>query len=222
MCVRRLLIVDDDPAMRKLFRLNLADDYEIIDTDDAEHALGLALEHKPDAILLDLRMPKFSGFDLCRTFSSLSKTHLIPIFVVSGDQDAATADACKELGAAGLSEKPIDFDALKARLSKVKRHIAVPRSEVRVQLSIPLKLCGVDIHGAKFDETAVTENVSLSGFLCRCVAELQKDSVVQVFLARGSNKSAGQARCVRSEEPEGSGTQYGFRFIEKTSEWILQ
>jgi DNA-binding response OmpR family regulator len=221
MCVRRLLIVDDDEAIRKLFRLNLADDYEIIDTDDAEHALGLAMEHKPDAILLDLRMPKFSGFDLCRTFSSLSKTQLIPIFVVSGDQGATTADACKELGAAGFFEKPIDFDALKARLSKVKRQFAVPRSEVRVQLSIPLMLRGVDIHGKQFEETAVTENVSLSGFLCRCPAELQKDSVVQVFLAQAGSKLAGRARCVRSEKSEGSGTQYGFRFIEKTPEWIL-
>ncbi|HYL69584.1 MAG TPA: response regulator [Candidatus Limnocylindria bacterium] len=220
--MRRLLIVDDDAAVRKLFRLNLADDYEIIDTDDAEHALGLALEHKPDAILLDLRMPKFSGFDLCRTFSSLSKTHLIPIFVVSGDQGATTADACKELGAAGFFGKPVDFEALKARLSKIKRHIAVPRSEVRVQLAVPLKLRGLDIHGSPFEETAITENVSLSGFLCRCVAELQKDSVVQVFLARGSNKPAGEARCVRTEKSEGSGSQYGFRFIEKTSEWILQ
>ena len=219
--MRRLLIVDDDEAIRKLFRLNLADDYEIIDTDDAENALGLAMEHKPDAILLDLRMPKFSGFDLCRTFSSLSKTQLIPIFVVSGDQEATTADACKELGAAGFFEKPIDFDALKARLSKLKRQFAVPRSEVRVQLSIPLKLSGVDIHGKQFDETAVTENVSLSGFLCRCAAELQKGSVVQVFLARAGSKPAGRARCVRSDKSEGSGRQYGFRFIEKTPEWIL-
>lgn len=220
--MRRLLIVDDDEAVRKLFRLNLADDYEIIDTDDAEHALGLAMEHKPDAILLDLRMPKFSGFDLCRTFSSLSKTHLIPIFVVSGEQAATTADACKELGAAGFFEKPIDFDALKARLSKVKRQFAVPRSEVRVHLSIPLKLRGVDIHGKQFEETAITEDVSLSGFLCRCAAELQKDSVVQVFLAHSGSKPAGRARCVRSEKSDGSRTQFGFRFIEKTPEWILQ
>ncbi|MGH9712169.1 MAG: response regulator [Candidatus Acidiferrales bacterium] len=220
--MRRLLIVDDDAAVRKLFRLNLADDYEIIDTDDAEHALGLAMEHKPDAILLDLHMPKLSGFDLCRTFSSLSKTHLIPIFVVSGDQDAATADACKKLGAAGFFEKPIDFDALRTRLSKVKRQIAVPRSEVRVQLAIPLRLRGTDLHGNRFDESAVTENVSLSGFLCRCAAELQKDAVVEVFIARGGNKLAGSARCVRWEKSEASSTQYGFRFTEKTSEWILQ
>jgi DNA-binding response OmpR family regulator len=222
MDVRRLLIVDDDEAIRKLFRLNLADDYEIIDTDDAERALGLAMEHKPDAILLDLQMPKLSGFDLCRTFSSFSKTQLIPIFVVSGNQAASSAEFCRELGAAGFFEKPIDFDALRTRLAKVKRHIVVPRSEVRVQLSIPLKLRGVDIHGREFDENAVTENVSLSGFLCRCSAEMQKDSVVQVFLAKGGAKAAGKARCVRSELAEGAVPQYGFRFTEKTSEWILK
>jgi hypothetical protein len=142
--------------------------------------------------------------------------------VVSGHQEPSTAEALKELGASGFFEKPIDFDALRARLSKVKRQIAVPRSEVRVQLSITLKLRGVDVHGEKFDETALTENVSLSGFLCRCAVDMQKDSVVEVFLARGSNKPAGSARCVRSDKTEGSTTQYGFRFTEKTAEWILQ
>jgi CheY-like chemotaxis protein len=71
--VRRLLIVDDDEAIRRLFRLQLADEYEIIDTADPEQALALAMEHKPDAILLDMHMPKFSGFDLCRTFNSFSQ-----------------------------------------------------------------------------------------------------------------------------------------------------
>jgi hypothetical protein len=91
-----------------------------------------------------------------------------------------------------------------------------------VQLSITLKLRGVDVHGEQFDETALTENESVSGFLCRCAADMQKDSVVEVFLARGSNKPAGSARCVRSDNIEGAATQYGFRFTEKTSEWILQ
>jgi len=46
----------------------LVQGYEVIDTQDPEQALGLALEHKPDAILLDLMMPKFSGFELCQSF----------------------------------------------------------------------------------------------------------------------------------------------------------
>src|SRR5437762_10100390 len=67
--MNKLLVVDDDEAMRKVIRLNLADSYEVIDTGEPEHALALALEHKPDAILLDLRMPKYSGFELCQTRS---------------------------------------------------------------------------------------------------------------------------------------------------------
>jgi DNA-binding response OmpR family regulator len=54
----------------------LSEGYEVIDTVDPEQALGLALEHKPDAILLDLMMPKFSGFELCQSFCSLSYTRL--------------------------------------------------------------------------------------------------------------------------------------------------
>jgi DNA-binding response OmpR family regulator len=76
--VQKILIVDDDPQLISLHRMRLEDSYEIIDTSEPEEALGLALEHKPGAILLDLMMPKFSGFELCQSFHSLSYTSLIP------------------------------------------------------------------------------------------------------------------------------------------------
>jgi CheY-like chemotaxis protein len=75
----RILIVDDDEAIRRLVRLNLTDLYEIFDAGQPEEALALALEHKPDALLLDLRMPRYSGFELCKTFTSFSATQLIPV-----------------------------------------------------------------------------------------------------------------------------------------------
>ena len=78
----KLLIVDDEEAMRRLLRINLADQYEIIDTGNPEQALALAMQDRPNAILLDLRMPKYSGFELCRTFNSLTFTQLIPIIIV--------------------------------------------------------------------------------------------------------------------------------------------
>src|SRR4029077_168490 len=77
MSLRRLLIVDDDDAMRRLIRLNLCDGYEIIDTGDPEQALALTMEHKPDAILLDLRMPKISRIVWCRSLISCRKTQPI-------------------------------------------------------------------------------------------------------------------------------------------------
>src|SRR5579871_6370914 len=80
---RKILVVDDDPDVRNLHAMRLSTDYDVIQTDDPEEALGLALEHKPAAILLDLMMPRLSGFELCQTFHALSYTSLIPIFVIS-------------------------------------------------------------------------------------------------------------------------------------------
>ena len=220
--MRRLLIVDDDEAILRLFRLNLSEDYEIIGTGDPEQALALAMEHKPDAILLDLRMPKFSGLDLHRTFHSFSQTQLIPIFVVSGLLGIEMKNACDALGAAGFFEKPIDFEAVKARLATVKRQTMVPRSEVRVQIRVPIKLRGTDMNGKKFEEITPTENVSLSGFFCSCEAPLKKDAIVEVYFAPDAREFAGTARCVRLESRETGAPQYAFRFVDKTGKWILQ
>jgi CheY-like chemotaxis protein len=68
----KILVVDDDDAIRALLKLRLADTYRVIETGDPEQALALALEHKPEAILLDLMMPGFSGFELCQSFHTLS------------------------------------------------------------------------------------------------------------------------------------------------------
>lgn len=220
--MRRLLIVDDDDSIRRLIRLNLSDTFEIMDTGDPEQALALTMEHKPDAILLDLRMPKLSGVDLCRTLSSCSKTQPIPVFLVSGEPAASTQRYCKELGAAGCFEKPIDFEALRGCLARLQKQNAVPRAEVRVRLRVPIKIVGLDTQGKKFQEKAYTENVSLSGFLCSCSAALQMDTLVEVYLAEPKEQYVGMARLVRSEKPERTGIRYGFRFVEKKGPWVLE
>src|ERR1700733_11485186 len=82
--------------MCDLLRACLSEGYEVIATVDPEQALGLALEHKPDAILLDLMMPKFSGFELCQSFRSLSYTSTIPILVITGEMGTKYKDHCLE------------------------------------------------------------------------------------------------------------------------------
>lgn len=221
--MEKLLIIDDEEPVRRLLRLNLSNRYTIIDTGDPEQALALAMQDKPNAILLDLGMPKFSGFELCRTFGSLTSTQLIPIFIVSGEAGAATKALCKELGATAYFEKPIDFDALTTRLASVLE-TARPerRGEVRVRLRVTLKLRGMDIHKKPFEEPSVTENVSLSGFMCGCTALLEKDSLVDVSLAREGTQFAGKARVIHRERNQTPYHRYGFRFEEKSGVWILQ
>jgi DNA-binding response OmpR family regulator len=219
----KLLVVDDDDALRRIMHLELGETYEIIDTGIPELGLALALEHQPDAILLDLRMPKYSGYELCQTFTSFSRTQSIPVIIVSGEGGAQTKEHCRQLGAAAYFEKPLDFDALKACLKgivKTSRHI--PRSEVRVRLRVPLKLRGIDAHGKEFEEEATTENVSLSGFLCNCNREIPVHSSVDVFMVGVRDEHVGKAQIRHSETKASPVYRYGCLFTEKKGAWVLQ
>jgi DNA-binding response OmpR family regulator len=219
----KVLIVDDDEALRRLMRLELSTRFEVIDSGEPERGLALALEHRPDAIVLDLRMPKYSGYELLQTFTSFSRTQIIPVIVVSGESGAQTKEHCKQLGAAAYFEKPIDFEALRATLhqiAKTRRH--VPRTEVRVRLRIPLKLQGTDARGNKIEELVTTEDVSLSGFLCGSTTELAPASVVGVFMMSNGADYVGKARIVHSTRKGSTLRHYGCRFVEKTGPWVLQ
>jgi CheY-like chemotaxis protein len=219
----KVLIVDDDEALRKLMRIELSSSHEIIDTSEPEQGLALALEHSPEVVLLDLRMPKYSGYELCQTLTSLSLTQKIPVMIVSGEAGAQTKEHCRQLGAVGYFEKPIDFDALRAALDQIattRRH--VPRGEVRVRLRVPLKLRGNDVDGAKFNELATTENVSLSGFLCDSTIKLRVGAIVEVFLTGAGEELAGKATVVHCDGKGAPVYRYGCRFVEKTGPWILK
>ena len=219
----KILIVDDDEAIRRLVRLNLEDLYEIIDTGKPEEALGLALEYKPDAILLDLRMPGYSGFELCRTFTSFSSTQLIPVFVISGEGGARTKDFCRDLGATAYFEKPVDFAALRDSLAEILKTRRVERrKEVRVALRVQLKIRGKDANSAPFTDLTTAENVSKSAFLCACGAVLAVDGLVDVDVVGAEEQLAGSARVVRVEWCPTPYPRYAFKFVESPRTWILQ
>jgi DNA-binding response OmpR family regulator len=218
----KLLVVDDDDAMRRVIRLNLADSYEIIDTGEPEHALALALQHKPEAILLDLRMPKYSGFELCQTFTSLSRTQMIPVLVISGEAGDKTKQFCRDLGAVAYFEKPVDFDALRVQLAdflKVRRKER--RSEVRVRLRVPLRISGKDEDGEPFDIHTTSENVSRSAFLCACTVAMPQGSVVDVYLVGAQEEHVGKAQVIRSEWKDTPYPRYACRFSQRFGDWVL-
>lgn len=222
--MQKILIVDDDDAMRGLVKLRLSDTYEVIDTGSPEQALGLALEHKPAAILLDLMMPDCSGFELCQSLHTLSYTARIPIFVVSGESAAKYRDYVSNLGASGFFEKPLNFPELKSRLAQaLQTGHPERRSHVRVRMKFVLKLKGTDERGRSFEQLTTTENVSAGGFLCGFPVALAADAVVEVFLSgAGQDRFVGRARAVRLEEADTPLQRCGFQFVERTSEWILQ
>ena len=220
----KVLVVDDDESVRGLLRTRLSDTYQIVETGDPEQALALALEHKPDAILLDLMMPGFSGFELCQSFHTLSYTSRIPIFVITGEAGAKYKEHCESLGARGYFQKPVDFAALKGTLAQeLKGKIPERRNHKRVQMRVALSLRGSDAAGKEFSEPTTTENISAGGFLCNCAATLVKGALVQVFLKSGGHERyAGRAQVVRKDAAGSPWQRYGFQFIETTSDWVLQ
>lgn len=220
----KILIVDDDDAMRGLIKVRLADLYETIDTGNPGQALGLALEQKPDVVLLDLMMAGCSGFELCQSLHTLSYTSRIPVFVITGESAAKYKDYVSGLGASDFFEKPIDFTRLRSRLAEVlKSSIPERRAHVRVRMKLILKLKGVDDAGRSFEQLAPTENVSAGGFLCNLAINLPSNSALKVFLSgKGEDRYVGMARPVRREAPDTPWQRYGFQFSERTSEWIFQ
>jgi CheY-like chemotaxis protein len=218
-----LLIIDDDESLRKVMAFRLKSAYKIIDSGSPEEALALALQHKPDAILLDLMMPKYSGFEVCQTLSSLSFTSHIPILIVSGESSAQYKSLCEKLGAKGFFQKPVDMDALQQKLTgliAISQHI--PQNKPRVRLRLMLKLQGIDSTETEFEIVTATENVGSSGFLCGCTALIGLNSIVEVFLAIDGSPFAGKARVTQVHDPGTVGQRCDCEFVEKPIDWILQ
>jgi CheY-like chemotaxis protein len=218
----KLLVVDDEESMRRLMRLNLGDKYQIVDTGEPETALSLALEYKPDAILLDLRMPKYSGYELAQTFTTFSSTQLTPVLVISGEAGSTTKSFCRDLGVAAYFEKPVDFDALERTLSRLlTAGRKERRSEVRVKLRVPIRIAGQAADGSDFDVVTMTENVSKSGFLCACNVDIHVGATIEVSLTNATGL-VGKAKVMRSEWQDTPYPRYGCRFTEKFGTWVLQ
>ena len=220
----RVLIIDDDEALRKMIRFRLRNSYSVLDTASPEEGVVLALEHKPDVILVDLMMGSQTGFGVCQGLTALSMTEHIPVFVISGAPKALYKDFCQALGAKGYFEKPIDFETLESQLAAALNRVHEQRrTEPRIRMRLGVKLCGKDQKGVPFEMFSTTENVSRHGFCCGVNVPLDPNDLVELFLwTRTARRFAGRARLVWLDWPETAlMPRCGFRFVEEPREWIF-
>lgn len=122
----RILIVDDMPRNAELLEAYLAEeDYELRIAADGEQALEMVAEWKPDLLLLDIMMPKISGFEVCKSVKSDPATRHVAILVVTALDKSADVEKAVEAGADDFLSKPIAKAALLHRvrsLLRVKQH----------------------------------------------------------------------------------------------------
>ena len=122
----RVLIVDDEPQIRRALSVNLrARDYEVDLAENGEEALDLAAKHHPDAIILDLGLPGIDGIDVIRGIRGWSE---VPIVVLSVREGQVDKVAALDAGADDYVTKPFGMDELLARLRAALRR-ATPAEE---------------------------------------------------------------------------------------------
>ena len=118
--MKRILHIEDEQDQIILVKALLERrGYEIILAEDGEEGLNKARADKPDLILLDVFLPKGSGFDVCRQLKAAAETKDIPIIMVTGSGDKHIEDQCKNIGAAGCVIKPYAAEELISEIEKV-------------------------------------------------------------------------------------------------------
>ena len=118
----KILIVDDEPQILRALRAGLlAHGYDVASAADGEEALDKAATELPDAVILDLNLPKLSGLDVCKALREWSAVPIIVLSVRDAERDKVKA---LDLGADDYLTKPFGTDELLARLRVALRHAA--------------------------------------------------------------------------------------------------
>jgi len=116
----KVLVIDDEPPIRKLLRLGLSTQgYDILDAPSGKAALEL-IGQKPDLIILDLGLPDIDGLELLRRMRQANEG--VPIVVLSSRGEEAAKVQALDLGADDYVTKPFGMDELLARIRAALRH----------------------------------------------------------------------------------------------------
>ena len=115
-----VLVADDDDDIRDLvaFRLDRAG-YTVLRAGDGQQALDLAKEHVPDLAVLDVMMPKLTGYDVTRELRADAATSRIPVILLTARVQEADVARGFEAGADDYVKKPFSPQELKARVQAV-------------------------------------------------------------------------------------------------------
>ena len=116
----RVLVVDDEPPIRKLLRMGLSTQgYEILEAPNGKTSLEL-LAQNPDLVILDLGLPDMQGLELLRMMRA--RNEAVPIVVLSSRGDEVGKVQALDLGADDYITKPFGMDELLARMRAALRH----------------------------------------------------------------------------------------------------
>jgi diguanylate cyclase (GGDEF)-like protein len=152
--VSRLLVVDDDPNNIRLLANLFDSSYDILFATNGKKALDIALQERPDLILLDVMMPEMDGYQVCEQLKNDPLTADIPIIFITAHNNVEEEIRGLEIGAADYISKPFCPGIVKIR---VRNQIELKRSrENLIRLAITDGLTGIP-NRRYFDEQLARE-----------------------------------------------------------------
>ncbi|UCC71216.1 MAG: response regulator [Gemmatimonadota bacterium] len=116
----RVVLVDDDPDLRKLVKLTLefTAGWEVTLAADGAEGIEVVRDLKPDAAVVDLMMPGMDGYEVCRRLKDDPDTAAIPVVFLTARKELDEARV-REVGASGVVIKPFDPDQLAEELQRL-------------------------------------------------------------------------------------------------------
>ena len=129
----KILVVDDEEHIAELISYNLTSNgYKVITANNGNDAVKLAVEEKPNLILLDLMIPGKDGYDVCKDVRSNSEIRNTPIIMLTAKSEELDKILGLELGADDYITKPFSVRELLARVKAVLRRFSISEPESNV------------------------------------------------------------------------------------------
>lgn len=131
---KRILVVDDEPRMRRFVRMNLdLEGYDVIEADNGLTALSKVRDEMPDLVLLDVAMPELDGFETLEHIREVSAVPVIMLTVKSDEEDRIRG---LDLGADDYVTKPFSPRELLSRIRAVLRRVEPAKSSMEEPLMV--------------------------------------------------------------------------------------
>jgi two-component system KDP operon response regulator KdpE len=151
---RRILIVDDEPGLRELVRINLEHEgYSVLQAANGVECLSIVREEQPDLVILDVMMPEMDGWETCK---KLREFTTIPVLMLTARVQSSDVVTGLDSGADDYLVKPFNMDELMARIRALLRRVPSPNRPITAgggELSIDKQKREVLVRGEPIDLT---------------------------------------------------------------------
>ena len=135
MATQTILVVEDEPDIRKLVQYNLAQErFKVLEAEDGEQALKILQREKPNLVILDLMLPGLSGLELCKILRERPQTVQLPILMLTAKAGEADKVIGLEIGADDYLAKPFSPREMVARVRAILRRSEAPTATEVVPL----------------------------------------------------------------------------------------